>query len=158
MIVAIKGSSVASALAVVAYLVIGWGSLTSAQVGSLNDKATTTVWSGVYTVADAQRGKIAYAKTCERCHGANLKGSDAVPPIVGKPFFDRWHDLRLFDAFAYIQSAMPDDFRTFVPADEARDVLAFLLQQNGIPSGKQPLPKSYDGLNEIFITYPPPDN
>jgi cytochrome c len=108
-------------------------------------------------MADAQRGKTAYAKACARCHGADLKGKTGVAPIVGKPFFDRWHDLRLFDTFAYIQTAMPGDSRTFVPADEARDVLAFLLQQNGAPSGNQPLPKTYDVLNEILITYPAPD-
>jgi hypothetical protein len=50
---------------------------------------------------------------------------------------------------------MRHDFRTFVPANEALDMVAFLLQQNGIPPGNRPLPQDYDGLNEIVIAFPP---
>ena len=150
-----KTSSVAITLAVLACLAVAHRHVTSAQVVSLDAPPPTTVWSGVYTEADAQRGKIAYTKRCATCHGADLKGGPGVAPIVGNPFFDRWHDLRVFDTFAYIQSAMRHDFRNFVPANEARDLVAFLLQQNGIPPGNQPLPKDYGVLNEILITFPP---
>jgi S-disulfanyl-L-cysteine oxidoreductase SoxD len=156
--VAKRASSVAIALAAVGCLGAGHQYMVRAQavnVVSLDAPPPTTVWSGVYTINDAQRGKVAYAKRCARCHAADLKGVAGVAPIVGKPFFDRWHDLRVFDTVAFIQSATRHDFRTFVPASEARDMVAFLLQQNGVPPGNEPFPKDYGVLNEILITVPP---
>ena len=115
----------------------------------------TSVWSGVYTRDEADRGKRAAADLCGRCHGAGLDGTATAPVLVGPRFFERWHDLRLGDLIAYIQSAMPREHAFFVPAQTARDVSAFMLRESGVPAGKTPIPTDVQALSEILITRPP---
>ncbi len=113
-----------------------------------------SVWSGVYTRDEADRGKRAAADLCARCHGAELGGSATAPVLVGPRFFERWHDLRLGDVIAYIQSAMPREHAFFVPAQTARDISAFMLRESGVPAGKTPIPADVQALSEILITRP----
>jgi len=113
-----------------------------------------TVWQGVYTQAEAARGKQAAAQLCSRCHGVNLAGG-AAPRLTGSPFFERWHDLKVLDTTAYIQSAMPHEHEVFVSAEATRDIVAFMLQESGVPPGREPMPKDVDALSNILITRPP---
>jgi len=92
-----------------------------------------TVWAGVYTAEEANRGRNAVATLCARCHGADLKGGAQAPALTGAKFFDRWSDLRLADVVTYIQSAMPHEHDFFVPAETARE--AFALAAAKLPLG-----------------------
>jgi len=112
-----------------------------------------TVWTGVYTREQADRGKSAAAQTCSRCHGVDLKGGTA-PGLTRAAFFDRWHDLKLLDTIVYIQSAMPHGHDFFVSSDSARDIVAFMLQESGVPAGHEPTPKDAEALANILITRP----
>ena len=38
--------------------------------------ATKTVWDGVYTADQAERGRGFYAEHCARCHGGDLQGGE----------------------------------------------------------------------------------
>ena len=113
-----------------------------------------SVWTGVYTDEQATRGQAAYREHCSRCHRDDTSGGGEGPQLTGPNFFDRWHDLTLFDVFTEIQSAMPHDYEVFISADAARDVVAYLLQKNGIPAGKDELSKEFDDLRDILITRP----
>jgi mono/diheme cytochrome c family protein len=114
------------------------------------------VWSGVYSTADADRGKQAYAQLCSRCHGATMKGGATAPGLIGTKFFDRWHDLRLGDVVAYIQAAMPREHDFYVSGQSARDIVSLMLQKSGVPAGKTPMPNDVKALQEILITRPSP--
>ena len=48
-----------------------------------------SVWSGVYTAAQADRGKAVYAGHCSRCHGDDLTGPLNYP-LAGERFMDHW--------------------------------------------------------------------
>jgi mono/diheme cytochrome c family protein len=111
-----------------------------------------TVWSGVYSKADADRGKQTYARLCSRCHGVDMKGGATEPGLVGPKFFDRWHDLRLGDIVAYIQSAMPREHDFYVSAPAAREIVSLMLQESGVPPGKAPISSDIATLNQILIT------
>jgi cytochrome c5 len=113
-----------------------------------------TIWSGVYTQAEADRGKQTSARLCSRCHGTDLKGKSTAPGLTGAKFFDRWNDLRLVDVIAYIQGAMPREHEFFVSADATREIVGFMLQQSGIPPGTEPISRDVKVLNEILITRP----
>src|SRR5712672_1137629 len=39
---------------------------------------TRSVWSGVYTTAQAKRGETLYSAACSHCHGARLNGAAAA--------------------------------------------------------------------------------
>src|ERR1700721_1956122 len=41
-----------------------------------------SVWDGVYTAGQADRGKALYGKQCASCHGAGLDGSGQAPPLT----------------------------------------------------------------------------
>ena len=114
----------------------------------------TTIWSGVYTQEEAARGVTKAAQFCGRCHGADLKGATA-PKLTGSSFFDRWHDLRLLDPIAYIQSSMPHQHEVFITGDSVRDIVAFMLRESGVPAGTEPISKDVDVLTGILITRPP---
>jgi mono/diheme cytochrome c family protein len=51
--------------------------------GSTQD--TASVWSGVYTAAQAERGTAVYANHCSRCHGDDL-GANRPYPLAGEGF------------------------------------------------------------------------
>jgi len=113
-----------------------------------------TVWSGVYSKAEADRGKEAYRQLCSRCHGTDLKGGLTAPGLVGAKFFDRWHDLRLGDIVAYIQAAMPREHEFYVPADSARAIVGLMLEESGVPPGQDNMSTDTNVQHTILITRP----
>jgi len=95
-------------------------------------QAGRSVLDGVYTEAQAKRGEAAYGMNCAKCHeGADVDG----PPLSGDPFIDRWREDRLSTLFAFIRTNMPRDTPGKLPESDYRDILGFLLQANGYPTG-----------------------
>jgi cytochrome c5 len=143
-------------MAVGAALILGSGYDMAASQARRPHQPTKVVWAGVYTPAQAARGKLAYTQYCSRCHREDLSGGQTVMPLNGAAFFDRWHQLTLFDLFAMIQSGMPHDHVVFIPKEAARDVVGFLLYENGIPAGDKELSSDIEELADILITRTPP--
>src|SRR5690242_9362493 len=52
--------------------------------------ATRTIWDGVFTQAQAERGRDVYRKSCSACHKADLLGESAAPALAGAEFVQRW--------------------------------------------------------------------
>jgi len=123
----------------------------SAQ-SALGRQPFPTIWSGVYSKTEAERGKQAYAQLCSRCHGADMKGGLTAPGLIGAKFFDRWHDLRLGDVVAYIQAAMPREHEFYVPADSARAIVALMLRESGVPPGREAMSTDIKIQHNILIT------
>ena len=48
--------------------------LLSSVVFAAQQTSPKTIWSGVYTEAQAARGKAEYDRACRRCHASNLDG------------------------------------------------------------------------------------
>jgi len=119
-----------------------------------NDGPFPTVWSGVYSKTEAERGRQAYKEFCSRCHGTDLKGGLTAPGLAGAKFFDRWHDRRLADVVAYIQAAMPREHEFYVPADSARAIASLMLQESGVPAGKEVMSADVNIQRTILITRP----
>src|SRR3954451_23666218 len=44
---------------------------------------TKSVWDGVYSQAQADRGKGLYSEQCASCHGSELTGGEMAPPLSG---------------------------------------------------------------------------
>jgi mono/diheme cytochrome c family protein len=55
-----------------AILVIGGLSVAAATVTAGQDAAGKTVWSAVYSDAQAKRGEEKYGQYCAKCHGPDL--------------------------------------------------------------------------------------
>ncbi|HUE64381.1 MAG TPA: cytochrome c [Rhizomicrobium sp.] len=100
--------------------------------------ARISVWDGVYTDAQAERGHTLYMQNCSRCHGAELWGTYEIPPLVGR-FMPYWSNSKLDALFDYVSTAMPLDHPGALGPSANADIVAFILKSNDIPSGSTEL-------------------
>jgi mono/diheme cytochrome c family protein len=98
-----------------------------------------TVLDGVYTSAQAERGAAAYTEHCSRCHRDNLRGNPEALGLTGARFVEAWREDTLFSLFDHMATRMPREPLTTLPTPVYLDILAFILQFNGYPAGKQEL-------------------
>src|SRR5437660_307030 len=109
-------------------------SLAMLAAGSPSAKARLSIWDGVYTDSQAERGHTLYNQNCGRCHGADLSGNYEIPPLIGR-FIPYWSGSTLDVLFDYISTAMPLDRPGALNADANADIVAFILKSNDLPSG-----------------------
>ena len=120
--------------------------------------------------AQATAGKVAYEKTCVRCHTTILLGrkgtagelppleslseSDQgfirkygpVPALAGPAFLARWKDKTVAQTIARINEAVgafPPDGKN---EQTAVEITAYALQVSGAKAGNRPLTKTSDTL------------
>jgi mono/diheme cytochrome c family protein len=113
--------------------------------------AIVSIWNGLYTPAQAERGKAAFERSCSRCHNANLRGSDRGPTLVGNEFLGSWLDGTLEALFSFIRDSMPDGNASTVNDDRKADILAYILQRNGFPTGANELPPDTGKLEMVQV-------
>ena len=117
-----------------------------------------TVWSGIYTEAQAYRGEKVADTTCIGCHGPKLDGGDSGPKLVGDEFLAAWTSQSVGELFAWMQEAMPAEAPGTLSKDETAAVLAYILQLNKIPAGKVDLPTDREALDRITVVAQKPSN
>jgi len=107
----------------------------------VSGQASRTVLDGAYTDAQAMRGENEYGTNCARCHGADLDGGGAAPTLHTLDFVDRWREDHLSTLFQFISTNMPQPPGRPGGLKEQQylDIVAFLLQVNGLPSGSKEL-------------------
>lgn len=89
---------------------------------------------GVYTSAQAARGKESYGRSCAGCHGSDLGGFSG-PPLKGQLFLDRWREFDLNVLINFIENQMPMGDPKSLPQGVYLDISSYILQMNGLPSG-----------------------
>jgi mono/diheme cytochrome c family protein len=94
-----------------------------------------SIWDGVYSAAQAERGRSVYLNACIRCHGADLAGTTA-PALTGDRFFATWGGDSISRLFEKIRDTMPPNFSTTLDDSAKLDIVAFILQTNGYPAGR----------------------
>lgn len=144
--------------------VVGLIAVTAASfpAGGSAQRPETSVWSGVYSDAQAERGRVVYTRSCARCHGKYLEGVHEPPPpdvevpeAYRKPaladwqFRRNWNGLPLGDLIERIRISMPQEKPGSLPRALIVDVSAYMLRQNGYPSGPTELPADVTLLNAI---------
>lgn len=112
-----------------------------------------TVWDGVYTEAQAERGQVLYTESCSRCHAPDLRGDNTSPSLVGMSFTFLWGGSTLGALSEQIQKQMPTDRPGSLSAKTYRDILAFVLRANSYPAGTKEL--EADDLDYIMISAEP---
>ena len=101
--------------------------------------ASRSMWSGVYTTAQAARGKAAYTDNCSRCHGSALQGSDEIPALQGPQFLVDFDGSTVAGLVNRIHTTMPMDDPGHLNLATTTDIVAFLLQSNQVPAGSSEL-------------------
>jgi mono/diheme cytochrome c family protein len=108
-----------------------------------------SVWSGVYSEAQAKRGEPIYVENCSSCHGSALEGGEMAPPLSGGPFNSNWNDLSLGDIVERIRVTMPASSPGSLSRPKAIDIVAFMLSVGGFPAGSAELPSQLENLKQI---------
>ena len=103
------------------------------------------IWQGVYTTAQAERGKASFNSSCLRCHGDKLQGNTA-PGLSGDRFFTTWGSEPIASLFAKIRDTMPPNFGTSIDDQTKLDIVAYILQTNGYPGGPGELTQNGNDL------------
>jgi mono/diheme cytochrome c family protein len=117
----------------------------------LTPQTLPTVWSGVYTEAQAFRGEKVADTRCAGCHGPGLDGGDSGPKLVGEMFLANWSSQSVSELFAWMLEAMPADAPGTLTKEDASAVLAYILQLNKMPAGKEALSSDVEELKRIKI-------
>ena len=118
----------------------------------VNQNTGKSVWQGIYTADQAERGAGVYAQRCGACHGAALNGTGEAPALVGGEFVSHWDTMTVGDLYDRVRTTMPQNDPLSLTREEYVDVLAFLLKNNGFPVGSQPMDKRSEVLSTIGIT------
>ena len=126
-----------AAVVILCVPVSGWAQ--EAPMRSVND--------GVYTEAQAERGRAAYRSHCSTCHASGF--------FRGDPFRLIWSGQPASGFFEVVRTRMPMDNPASLKAEEYAAILAYILQINRYPAGEQELPSTREELDLILIEDPP---
>jgi mono/diheme cytochrome c family protein len=107
-----------------------------------------TVLEGVYSDAQAARGKAVYDASCATCHRADLTGFSG-PPLKGDLFMDRWREFKLEVLYKLIRTTMPNGAPGTLSEANYLDVTSYILQTNELPAGAKEL--TTDAVNTTLL-------
>jgi mono/diheme cytochrome c family protein len=110
-----------------------------------------TIWDGVYTDAQADRGAKLYAARCAGCHGDALQGVEAAPALTGPTFYGNWDGESLDALFERMRISMPLDRPGSLTRAENTDLLAYMLRVAKYPAGALLLDAQGGALTRIRI-------
>jgi mono/diheme cytochrome c family protein len=127
-------------------------------VGMAQGAKPRTVWDGVYTQAQAERGRAEYDVWCASCHqsdlsGGVLVGDDEAPSLRSMEKLLERRDLD--NVFTFIKSGMPKEEPGSLKDETYADILTYLLQENGFPAGAAELEADPAALKAITIVRKP---
>ena len=95
------------------WVVTTQGAMSQAPVSGDLGNETGSLVSGVYSAAQAARGKTHYEAFCASCHLGNLSGTLAAdtgaPPLRGTPFLASMGKTGVAAFFDYVKATMPFD-------------------------------------------------
>jgi len=113
---------------------------------------TSNIWAGVYTDEQAAQGRKFYAAACSECHGDQLEGDpgQGFPALAAPTFMVEWDGQTMADLVRHIHTTLNDNPGDMDPGT-AVVLAAFILNRNGVPSGKTPL--STDAKVEAKILF-----
>ena len=129
--------------------------LLGALAASAQDGGGPSIWSGVFTAAQATRGNDAYQASCAGCHGSDLHATDAeAVDLTGGAFRARWNGRKLSERFETIRDTMPLGNANTLGDRTYMDIVAFILQVNDFPSGTEELvPETAKAI--VFVAQKP---
>ena len=118
---------------------------------AVSARQTQSVWDGIYTDGQADRGEQLYQSACASCHSTDLSGGEMAPGLVGGDFVWGWSGLTLGQMFEPMRVSMPQDDPSSVSRQEKVDILAFILRVNDFPVGERELAIQTEALDQFLF-------
>jgi mono/diheme cytochrome c family protein len=117
-----------------------------AQQDSMPQTPRSTL-GGVFTTEQATRGRYVFLGSCKSCH--------APESHVGANFARLWVGKPLLTLYNYVSQGMPENDPGSLGPDANADVVAYLLQLNGMPTGSVDLKPDSTVLKLIMVESKP---
>jgi mono/diheme cytochrome c family protein len=107
--------------------------------------------SGYYTVDQATAGADIYQAKCAKCHGAQMEGYIG-PSLRGHAFqVITSRESNAFKLLLVISRNEPQDNPGGLSDEQDANVMAYILQVNGFPAGKEKLSAESSHLRELNL-------
>lgn len=126
------------------------GTLLATALGAVTlggQAPTKTTNSGVYTAAQAERGRKLFDAKCTACHD--------TARFTGDVFLDVWDGKPLKDVWDIASGTMPEDNPGSLQPQEYGDIIAFFLSLNQFPAGETELKGEGPAMAAIKIEKKP---
>lgn len=107
--------------------------------------ASASVYSGVYTAAQADRGDATQSRECAACHSSN---DWAAGRVLGG-----FSGRSAYDLVSHIRNTMPMDAPGRLTMEQYTDIVAFIFELNDIPAGDSELEPNEEALRMVEIEY-----
>jgi cytochrome c553 len=126
--------------------------LTLFGVSAANAQANRSISTGVFTAEQAQSGERAYQAKCASCHGDDLHSTDPEAPNLTDGLLQfGWKGKTVAEAFEQIRNTMPFQDPRSLDDQTYIDILAYIFQFNGVPTGTRKLEPDLAALRQITI-------
>ena len=101
-----------------------------------------------FTADQATKGKALYQKHCATCHGARLEGEQVSPALTGARFDQMWRGKSAGVLSFHLRRMPPEpvDAPGGLGDEIYANILAFILQTNGLAPGETALPTDLASL------------
>jgi polyvinyl alcohol dehydrogenase (cytochrome) len=124
----------------------------TAPIAASARPAGPTVADGVYSAAQADRGKALYVRDCATgCHSENLAGGGPTPSLAGPDFRSRWNGISLAELFKKIRTTMPKSSPGSLGEADYLAIMSYVLAANDFPAGSTDLTGDPAVLERIAI-------
>lgn len=117
---------------------------------TLAQNSDPQIWSGVFTAAQAERGRAVVQNHCSECHQEDLSGGEG-PALAGPTFMLKWETHSVERLFHKIRDTMPSRDDTDVTLQQKLDTVAYILQQNEFPAGSTELADTPGALASLRL-------
>ena len=109
-------------------------------------------WVGPsFTHEQATSGQAAYEAGCASCHGDVLEGGELGPPLRGRLFLQQWGGKSVAGLFAQIVATKPGTAPGTLSESEYADLMAYILQLNGVRPSAGALPSDLQALSALVV-------
>jgi len=135
------------------FVVLGIALLGTAYT-AVQAQGPQSVNDGIYTAAQAERGKMVYSTTCAGCHGEKADGGAAGPTLTGPDFTNGYKDGSAGALLNKISQDMPSNAPGSLDAQQYADVFAYILSINKYPAGETEAPKDPAALKGVKMAAP----
>lgn len=99
--------------------------------------------AGLFSQAQANRGRDSFRSMCTECHTAGEFADNA--------FKVKWSRRSVGDLYEFIHTAMPDDAPGILTEAQSIDLTAYILEMNGFESGSRQMQPDQAALDAISL-------
>ena len=106
---------------------------------------------GWFTAEQSERGRSEYERSCSICHQSSLLGEQYAPALKGNAFLRNWEDGTVAHLYTFVRERMPVGSPGSLTDQQYIDVVAYILSQNGLPTGGDELSPVVEELEELAM-------